>query len=165
AHKPMPTFRITAAETVVGSTRRYRIRDGDTLLDVARYFDLGYNEIIDANPGVDPMIPPVGLEVLVPTEWVLPCCSTGGIVVNIPEMRLYYFRPAPDDRATTLVQTFPVGLGRDDRRTPRGRFRVERKTVNPTWVVPESIRQEHLRERGDGRRSIRGGDPDNPLGK
>src|SRR5262245_49487210 len=91
AHKPMRTFRMAAADTVIGSTRRYRIRDGDTLLDVARYFDLGYNEIVDANPGVDPMIPPVGLEVLVPTEWVLPCCTTDGIVVNIPEMRLYYF--------------------------------------------------------------------------
>src|SRR5947208_5560755 len=78
AHKPVPTFRIPtppagdpAANGVVGSIRRYRIREGDTLLDVARYFDLGYNEIVDANPGVDPMIPPVGLDVLVPTEWVL----------------------------------------------------------------------------------------------
>src|SRR5262249_17873406 len=118
-----------------------------------------------ANPGVDPFLPPPGADVVVPTAWVLPCCTYEGIVVNIPELRLYYFRHAPDDPHTLLVDTYPVGLGRDDRRTPRGTFRVAEKTVNPRWVVPESIRQEHLRERGDGRRSIPGGDPDNPLGK
>jgi L,D-transpeptidase ErfK/SrfK len=168
ARKDIPTYRLPAtrpSDTVIGAARRYRIRDGDTLLDVARWFDLGYNEIVEANPGVDPMIPPVGAEVRVPTEWVLPCCTREGIVVNIPEMRLYYFRPAPEDPATTIVETHPVGLGRSDWRTPRGRFRVARKTVNPTWYVPESIRREHIRDRGDGRRVIPGGDPDNPLGK
>jgi L,D-transpeptidase ErfK/SrfK len=172
ARKPVATYRIAtraaagaSTDTVIGSARRYRIRRGDTLLDVARWYDLGYNEIVDANPGVDPMIPPVGADVLVPTEWVLPCCARDGIVVNIPEMRLFYFRPDPDDPGRTVVQTYPVGLGRDDRRTPRGRFRVVTKTVDPAWHVPESIRREHIRERGDPRRVIPGGDPDNPLGK
>jgi len=152
------------ADTVIGAVRHYRIRQGDTLLDVARWFDLGYNEIVDANPGVDPWVPPVGTDVVVPTAWVLPCCTYQGIVVNIPELRLYYFRPAPDDPRTTLLTTYPVGLGRDDRRTPRGKFRVQSKQVKPTWYIPESIRREHIAERGDGRRSIPGGAPDNPLG-
>jgi L,D-transpeptidase ErfK/SrfK len=170
AHKSLPTFHIPTprageAPGVVGATRHYRIREGDTLLDVARWYDLGYNEIVDANPGIDAMVPPVGADVLVPTEWVLPCCTTDGIVVNIPELRLYYFHRDARDPATTIVDTYPVGLGRDDWRTPRGRFRVARKNVNPTWYIPESIRQEHLRERGDGRHLIPGGDPDNPLGK
>jgi len=169
ARKSIPHYRIAAGppppETVLGATRHYRIREGDTLLDVARWYDLGYNEIVDANPGLDPFVPPVGTEVVVPTEWVLPCCTYEGIVVNIPEMRLYYFRRAPGDPRTIVVDTYPVGLGRDDRRTPRGRFRVEAKTVNPTWNIPESIRREHIRERGDARRAIAGGDPDNPLGK
>ncbi|HLY37012.1 MAG TPA: L,D-transpeptidase family protein [Candidatus Binatia bacterium] len=172
ARKPRATYRIatpppgeTAPEAVIGTTRRYRIRPGDTLLDVARWYDLGYNEIVEANPGVDPMLPAVGTEVVVPTEWVLPCCSYQGIVLNIPEMRLFYYRPDPHDPGTTIVETFPVGLGRLDRRTPRGRYRVASKAVNPTWVIPDSIREEHLRERGDGRRVIAGGAPDNPLGK
>src|SRR5437763_1332017 len=165
ARKPIPTYRLRApAETVIGALRHYRIRAGDTLLDVARWFDLGYNEIVDANPGVDPWVPAVGTDVVVPTEWVLPCCTYQGIVVNIPELRLYYFRPAPDDPRTTLVTTYPVGLGRDDRRTPRGKFRVQSKQVNPTWYIPESIRREHIAERGDARRAIPGGAPDNPLG-
>ena len=165
ARKAIPTHRLRVPdETVIGAVRRYRIRAGDTLLDVARWFDLGYNEIVDANPGLDPWVPPVGTEVVVPTEWVLPCCTYQGIVVNIPELRLYYFRPAPDDPRTTLVTTYPVGLGRDDRRTPRGKFRVRSKQVNPTWYIPESIRREHIAERGDARRAIPGGAPDNPLG-
>ncbi len=165
ARKPIPTYRLRApAETVVGAVRHYRIRAGDTLLDVARWFDLGYNEIVDANPGVDPWVPPVGTDVVAPTEWVLPCCTYQGIVVNIPELRLYYFRPAPGDPRTTLLTTYPVGLGRDNRRTPRGKFRVQSKQVKPTWYIPESIRREHIAERGDGRRSIPGGAPDNPLG-
>src|SRR5206468_3378837 len=111
AGKSIPVYRLPApqpSDTVIGKARRYRIRDGDTLLDVARWFDLGYNEIVEANPGVDPMIPPVGSEVRVPTEWVLPCCTYAGIVVNIPEMRLFYFRPAPGDPGTTIVETHPV---------------------------------------------------------
>src|SRR2546422_20548 len=79
-------------------------------------------------------------EVLVPTGWVLPCCSYRGIVVNTPGMRLYCFQPSPGDPRTTRVYPYPVGLGRDDRRTPRGTFRVRAKTVNPRWDIPESIR-------------------------
>jgi L,D-transpeptidase ErfK/SrfK len=81
-----------------------------------------------------------------------------GVIVNIPEMRLYHF---PGGGA---VVTYPVGLGRDDWRTPEGTFRIRGKTENPTWVIPESIRAEHIRERNDPRTSIPGGDPENPLG-
>jgi L,D-transpeptidase ErfK/SrfK len=162
--KRFRTYRVEPSETVIGSIRSYRVRAGETLLDVARYYDLGYNEIVDANPSIDPWVPPAGANVVVPTAWVLPCCTREGIVLNIPEMRLYYFHHEPGD-STLVVDTYPVGLGRDDWRTPRGTFRVATKTVNPNWNIPESIRREHLRERGDGRKFIPGGDPDNPLGK
>jgi L,D-transpeptidase ErfK/SrfK len=170
ARKPMPTHRVhlrdgVPVETVIGRVGTYKVRPGDTLLDVARAHGLGYNEIVDANPGVDPWVPPVGAPVVLPTSWVLPCCTYDGLVLNIPEMRLYHYRRAPKDPATLLVETYPVGLGRTDRRTPRGRFKVRGKTVNPTWIIPERIRQEHIREHGDDRRSIPGGHPDNPLGR
>ena len=135
----------------------------DTFLDIARYYDLGYNEIEEANPGVDPWIPPPGQIVLLPTEWVLPDVEYKGLVVNIPEMRLYYFHPAA--QGTVIVNTFPVGLGRDDWRTPSGSFKVVEKTVNPRWVLPESIKAEHRREGKPAPDFIAGGDPDNPLGK
>jgi L,D-transpeptidase ErfK/SrfK len=170
ARKEMHTYRVKLedglpTETVVGRVGTYKIRQGDTLLDVARLYDVGYQEIVDANPGVDAWVPPVGTTVVVPTWWVLPCCRYEGLVMNIPEMRLYHYRRAAKDSDTLLVQTYPVGLGRTDRRTPRGRFTVKGKTANPTWVIPERIRQEHIAEHGDDRRAIPGGHPDNPLGK
>jgi L,D-transpeptidase ErfK/SrfK len=170
--KSIPAYSIhTAAkaapptDTVIGQIRPYRIRKGDTLIDLARYYDLGYNEIVDANPGIDPWLPPVGATILLPTQWVLPCCSYDGLVVNIPEMRLFFYRPSPGDPQATIVYTYPVGLGRDDWRTPSGKFKIRGKTVNPQWNIPESIRKEHIAERGDPRTFIAGGDPENPLGK
>jgi L,D-transpeptidase ErfK/SrfK len=172
ANKSIPAYSVPTpvkgrppVETVIGQVRTYRIRKGDTLIDLARYYDLGYNEILDANPGIDPWVPPVGATILLPTEWVLPCCTYDGLVVNIPEMRLFLYRRSREDPGTTVVHTYPVGLGRDDWRTPSGKFRIRGKTVNPTWNIPESIRKEHIAERGDARTSIPGGDPDNPLGK
>jgi L,D-transpeptidase ErfK/SrfK len=172
AEKPLRAYRIPTPQpgkvpeqTVIGEMSSHRVRTGETLLDVARYYDLGLNEIADANPGVDLWNPKVGSTVVVPTQWVLPCCSYDGMIVNVPEMRLYYYQRAPGDPSTTIVRTYPVGLGRDDRRTPKGAFSVTGKTVNPTWVIPERIRQDHIREKGDARRSIPGGAEDNPLGK
>jgi L,D-transpeptidase ErfK/SrfK len=170
AKKPIATYRVKLvdgmpAETMIGRVGTYKIRPGDTLLDVARLYDVGYNEIVDANPGVDAWVPSVGAPIVLPTWWVLPCCRYEGLVMNIPEMRVYHYRPDPKDAETLLVQTYPVGLGRTDRRTPRGRFKVKGKTRNPTWVIPDRIRQEHIAEHGDDRRSIPGGHPDNPLGR
>lgn len=170
ARKPLRSYVIPTprpgevAETVIGEVRRVTVRDGDTLLDLARYWDLGFEELQNANPGVDPWVPPTGAQIVVPSAFVLPCCTYDGIVINIPEMRGYYYRPGLR-AGTTVVETFPLGLGRGEYPTPSGVFHVKGKTVNPPWGVPERIRLEHLRERGDGRHFIGGGDPDNPLGK
>lgn len=153
----------TQRQTVIGVPRFYIAQKNDTLLDIARYYDVGYNEITEANVDVDPWIPKPQQVILVPTEWVLPEAEFKGLVLNIPEMRLYYFSARRADPVTVL--TFPVGLGRDEWRTPRGRFRIRGKTVNPTWVPTESIKAEHRREGRPVPDSIPGGAPDNPLGK
>ncbi len=153
------------ADTIMGSIRHYTPVRGDTFLDLARFYGLGYNELEQANPGVDPWIPNVkSSSLMLPTGWILPQVPYSGVVVNIPEMRLYYFHPKRGD-APQLVTTYPVGLGRDEWRTPKGKFKVLGKTKNPTWVIPESIRQEHIKERNDHRTMIPGGAADNPLGK
>lgn len=152
-------------QTVVGSPREYIIQPKDTLLDIARYFGLGYNEIIGAHPKMDPWLPPAGEAMVIPTFWVLPKSGYEGIVVNIPEMRLYYFPPLERGLSNRIVITLPVGLGREDWPTPRTKFRIRGKTVNPTWVLPESIRKERIREKGWSETMIPGGSPDNPLGK
>ena len=162
---PTPASGGVPAEAVIGRVRSYRMREGETLLDVARYHDLGYNEITEANPDVDPWMPPEGTTIVLPTAWVVPCCTFEGVVLNIPEMRLYYYRPDPRDPKRLLVVTHPVGIGRATWRTPRGRFNVRGKTTDPMWVIPESIRKERLEDKKDTRTSIRGGDPENPLGR
>lgn len=155
---------FTKAKSIIGSTRFYHVRKGDTFLDLARFYGLGYNEIEQANPGVDPWIPPENQVVILPTEWVLPQVEHRGIAVNIPEMRLYYFHP-PQGGGPQLVSTYPVGLGRDDWRTPSGKFVVRGKTRDPAWVIPESIRKERIREKGYSEKLIPGGHPQNPLGR
>jgi len=154
---------LSRAHGVIGSTRFYQAQKNDTFLDVARYYGLGYNEMAEANPGVDPWVPPVGQVLLLPTEWVLPDIDYNGVVVNVPEMRLYYFRQLGD--GSSIVTTYPVGLGRDEWRTPEGKFKITEKTVNPTWVLPESIKEEHRRDGKPAPDFIAGGAPDNPLGK
>ncbi len=148
--------------SVIGSRRFYTAHEGDTFLDIARFYGLGYNEIEQANRGVDPWLPDRVRSILLPTEWVLPVSGGVGVVVNIPEMRLYYFFT---EGGESKVSTYPVGLGRDDWRTPSGAFKIQGKTENPRWVIPESIRAERIREKGLHETFIAGGDPRNPLGK
>jgi L,D-transpeptidase ErfK/SrfK len=152
----------TPADTVIGANKIYRIRKGETMMDIARYFGLGYNEIVEANPGIEPWNPPAGASIILPLQFVLPCCTYTGLVVNIPEMRLYFYE---HNAGTLRITTHAVGLGRDDWPTPRASFRVTAKDVNPQWNIPESIRKEHIAERNDPRTFIPGGAPDNPLGK
>lgn len=168
--RPQPRFQMVrasgdakVAHTVIGEPTFYEIRPNDTLLDVARYHGLGQTEMIAANPGLDRFGPPAGQLILLPTQRVVPDTPFEGIKVNIPEMRLYYFRPSPD--GTAIVTTFPVGLGRDEWRTPRGQFRITEKTEMPTWVLPESIRAEWRAKGKPAPVSIPGGSPDNPLGE
>lgn len=157
-----PSPHLAEAATVVGASHPYTFRNGDTLYDVARHLGLGINEVRDALPEMDVWLPPEGQRVPFPTWWILPESDYKGVVVNIPEMRLYYFPPTKDP---PTVITYAVGLGRDEWQTPTGRFKVSEKTVNPTWVIPDSIREERMREKGRFEKLIPGGHPENPLGR
>ena len=152
------------AKTVVGAPRDYIFQEKDTILDVARYFDLGYNELHEAYPEIDPWLPPKEETVTVPTLWILPSSGYEGVVINIPEMRLYYFPPLIRSLSERTVITFPVGLGREEWPTPQTKFKVRGKTESPTWVIPESIKKERIKENGWTENFIPGGHPDNPLG-
>jgi len=153
-----------AVQTVIGKTQVHVARVGETFLEVSRDFDLGYNEIVAANPRVDPWVPKVGTDILIPTEWVLPRGAHEGVVVNIPEMRLYYYLPKRGGVSSEVI-TYPVGLGRQDWQTPQAEFRIRGKTRNPTWVIPDSIKAERIEKQGFTEQMIPGGSPDNPLGK
>src|SRR6185369_14126060 len=104
---------------VIGEMQQYRIGAHDSLIELARRFDLGFNAITAANPGVDPMIPPEGTLIEVPTAWILPDVPiSAGIVVNLAEFRLYFF----PDKSTGPVLTFPLGIGDEGRDTPVGSY-------------------------------------------
>jgi L,D-transpeptidase ErfK/SrfK len=144
---------------VVGRVQRYRIVPKDTLLDVARNAGLGFQEVKNANRDVDEWIPPAGLEVVVPTRWVLPRTSQRGIVVNVPEMRMYMFPPDSKPGEKVTVRTWAVAIGTDEAPTPVGPFKIISKDKNPTWYVPDSI----YKTMDKPRRVVPPG-PDNPMG-
>jgi len=118
------------SKTVIGRSQEHRVKEGETFLDIARHYHLGYRELIDANPGVKPWVPPVGLKIKIPSVWVLPPGSRRGLVLNIPERRVYYYF------SDSSVMTFALGIGREGRDTPPGKYWIGGKRVNPTWYVP-----------------------------
>jgi L,D-transpeptidase ErfK/SrfK len=144
-------------ETVIGNVQTYTIKDHESLIEIARKFGLGYNEIMQANPDFDPFVPGEGMSVEIPTSWILPdVTSYKGIVINLSEMRLYYFFT---ERGARVVTTFPIGIGTEGDDTPEGNFMVIEKIENPSWYVPESIQKEkpYLPK-------VLPPGPDNPLG-
>ncbi len=134
----------------------------DTLPDLARRYSLGYEEIQRANPGVDVWLPGEGTPVLLPNQRLLPPGPHEGIVVNLPEHRLYYY-PKVKKGEQPYVVTFPVSIGKMDWNTPLGKTRIVDKRKNPLWYPPESVRKEHA-ERGDPLPTVVKAGPDNPLG-
>jgi L,D-transpeptidase ErfK/SrfK len=131
-------FLYAGRDAVYGRIETVKMRQGDSLVEVARRFDIGYNAIVDANPGLDPFSPDRGARVLVPARWLLPDVKhVEGILINLSEYRLYYFyRERPD----TFVATFPVAVGDEGWTTPLGEFRVVGRTERPRWTPPPSIR-------------------------
>ncbi len=118
-------------------TTTYRAAYEDTLLDVARRFNLGYVEMVAANPGTDPWLPGEGTEVVLPTIHLLPEVQPEGIIINLSDMRLYYF---PEPGATP--RSYPIGIGREGLQTPLGTTEIVRKTENPTWRPTARMRAE-----------------------
>ncbi len=150
-------------QSVVGETVYITVKRSDTFVDIAQAYGLGYDELVLANPNVDPWIPKHGSKVLLPTRYILPDAPREGIVLNVPEMRLYYF-PKPRNGEAAKVVTYPVSIGRVDWKTPLGRTTVTTKAANPAWRPPESIRAEHAAD-GDYLPTVVPPGPDNPLGK
>jgi L,D-transpeptidase ErfK/SrfK len=150
-------------DTVVGATEQVVAKHEDTLLDIGRAHGVGYEEIVAANPGVDPWLPGEGREVLIPSRYILPQAPREGIVVSLAEHRLYYFpRPKAGEAATVI--TYPISVGRMDWTTPLGLTRIVDKRTKPIWYPPESVRKEHAEDGRPLPKAVPPG-PDNPLGE
>lgn len=167
--KPKQPEKITAALArvpttdelpgIVGRMQVHRVKEGETLLDVAREAGLGFHEVRDANPSIDEWVPPPGAEVVVPSRWILPRSRYRGVVVNIPEMRMYVFPTNAKPGELVSLRTWAVGIGTEEAPSPIGPFTIRSKDANPTWIVPDSI----YKTMDNPRRVVPPG-PDNPMG-
>jgi len=157
------TFELVSAEqSVVGEPQIVFTTEEDTFSDLARTYGLGYDELLAANPGVDPWLPGAGAAVLLPTQYVLPNLPKRGVVLNIATKRLFYYPPVIEGEAPKVL-TYPIGIGRVGWETPLGETTVIAKAKDPSWWVPASVRKEHA-EKGDPLPSIVPPGPENPLG-
>jgi L,D-transpeptidase ErfK/SrfK len=150
---PNPKLTIDPkADTVIGLLGEYTIKEKDTFLDVARDNDLGFNEMESLYPNIDPWVPPRGMKVVIPSQWILPPTKKYGIVINIAEMRLYFFL-----KSIQMVRTYPIGIGDTGWYSPEGTCWVIEKRKNPTWHIPKSLQEKYqMKTMAPG--------PDNPLG-
>lgn len=150
-------------QSVIGEPQIVFATEDNTFSDLAREYGLGYDELVEANPGIDPWLPGEGTPVLLPTQYILPDVPRAGIVLNIATKRLFYF-PAPAAGERPSVMTYPIGIGRVGWETPLGFSAVTSKARDPHWYVPASVRKEHA-EAGDPLPSVVPPGPDNPLGR
>jgi L,D-transpeptidase ErfK/SrfK len=139
---------------LIGEINAYTVQPKDTLYRIARRFDVGIIELMAANPDVDTWMPKAGMELIIPTQHILPPVPRDGIVINLSEMRLFYFA----DPAT--VMTFPIGIGMEGWQTRTGSTSIVKKRKDPTWIPPDSIRAEN-----PSLPEFFPPGPDNPLGK
>lgn len=157
------TYPVPAeSDRLVGAIQSIAAREEDTLLDIAVAHKVGQDEIVLANPHVDRWLPGDGTPVIIPSSFILPETPYEGVVLNLPEMRLYYY-PKVLKGTAQVVQTFPVSIGRREWYTPQGITKVVSKVKSPAWYPPASIRKEH-EEKGEPLPAMVPAGPDNPLG-
>ncbi|HEU4602864.1 MAG TPA: L,D-transpeptidase family protein [Steroidobacteraceae bacterium] len=161
---PVATHAFTLApdDDVIGELQVTTVQGEDTLPDIARRFNLGYEEIVRANPGIDPWLPGAGREIVLPTQFVLPKAPREGLVINLAQLRVYYFPKVAKGEPQPVI-THPIGIGKVGWSTPEGTTKITGKRKNPTWFPPASVRKEH-REAGDPLPAKVPPGPDNPLG-
>jgi L,D-transpeptidase ErfK/SrfK len=157
-------FVVDAEDDVVGAVQITLASKEDTLPDIARRFNVGYEEIVRANPGVDPWLPGAGRSIVVPTRFVLPDAPREGIVINVAAMRLYYFAPHKKGEPQT-VYTYPIGIGKVGWSTPMGTTQIVAHEKDPIWRPSAALRKDHFNDNGEDLPAIVPAGPDNPLGK
>jgi L,D-transpeptidase ErfK/SrfK len=160
-HIEQNEFSVAKGDDVIGRLRFIRLEKGDTLPDIARLFSLGLNGVTAVNPGVDIWVTEPGTRIVLPLSFILPDAPRNGVVINLAAMRLFQYKGTSQSLS---VLTFPAGVGTEERPSPLGQMRVERKVHRPTWHVPASIAKDHLKK-GDPLPAAVLPGPQNPLGE
>ena len=153
---PLPA----AQSRLIGENQYYTVPEGKhTLEDIAAKYQLGLSNLLEANPGVDPFLPKPGSQLIIPVQLILPNAPREGIVINVAEMRLYYY---PKGKKT--VEVLPIGIGQIGKDTPENWVTtVQRKRANPTWTPTPRIRKEYA-AKGEILPAVWPAGPDNPMG-
>lgn len=149
---------------IFGQIRTTQASSAETLLDIARQYDIGQIEILLANPNVDRWLPENGATVILPSRYIIPQAKRKDLLLNLPEMRIYYF-PEPQKGEKPMVITHPVGIGRMDWITPLGTTRIVEKKKDPTWIPPKSLQMDRIANGEQPYPSIVPPGPTNPLGR
>ncbi|CAH0530147.1 L,D-transpeptidase family protein [Vibrio hippocampi] len=153
------TFSLpTDGSNMVGTIQYHSVEQGETMANIAKEYDVGFLSLMAANKGVDPFLPQDGYVLTIPSQIILPHVDYRGIVINLAELRLYYFEP---DKG--VVHIFPVGIGRIGQDTPEMTTKISQLRKNPTWTPPNSIRRDYLAKGIELPRVVPAG-PENPLG-
>lgn len=154
-----------SSQSLIGQVQYTSVGSSDSAVKIAHRYDIGYNALESANPFLltdskeKTKELSYGMPVKIPTQHLLPNQARKGIVINLPEMRMYYYLPG-----TNQVLTYPIGIGKIGKTIPLANNAViTRKKVNPTWIPPEDIREFNL-EKGIVLPRIMPPGPDNPLG-
>ena len=154
------TFVLPAAGDLVGEIQYTYSKNDESIDEVGRRFNVGYHEMVRANPLADPVHSlPEHTRLIIPSQYILPNVPRRGIVINLAEYRLYYF---PDDE--NVVITFPVGIGKEGWNTPLGLTSITSKVVNPVWRPTAKVRAA-AEEIGAPLPEVFPAGADNPLGK
>lgn len=146
-------------DSLIGQVQSKLIEPSDNIIAIQKRYDVGFNAIENANPHIDPTktFPPE-TTLIIPTQHILPDQPREGIVINLPEMRMYYYPPKSDS-----VFTYPIGIGKIGKMIPITKTTITRKMENPVWIPPADIREFNLKQ-GIVLPNIMPAGPDNPLG-
>jgi len=145
---------------LIGQPTHYTVpNDGKPLEAIASRFQIGLLAMMEANPGVDPFLPTAGSRLIIPTQMLLPDTPRDGIVINLSEMRLYYY---PEDEE--VVHVLPIGIGRLGRETPLMTTYIISKQADPIWNPTANTRKEYM-QNGIVLPKVVPAGPDNPMGK
>lgn len=147
------------SDNIIGEVRIVKVSPDESIYSIARENDVGITELLAANPQISGTHLKSGAKIIIPTARVLPDAPHSGIIINLPEMRLYYFPPY-----RAVVMTFPIGIGREGWETPIQQTSVLSKEEAPFWYPPDSIREYSWRNKGVLLNKVVPPGPDNPLG-
>ena len=144
---------------IVGDFTYHKVEKGDYFQKIAEQYNVGFLALMEANPGVDPLRPEPGSVLTLPTKLILPYGKHNGIVINLSELRLYYF-----DNKAQKVHVFPVGIGKIGHATPTLISKITEKRTNPNWFPTADHRKDYLEKHGKEMPRMIPAGPDNPLG-